>query len=277
VPPLSNKYSAILSSLFIIIFGLGGGALTHAVRSSTLRAEVPLRALRRPARPGADMGAELEGTDDGTEWIEDQVKKEQKPSDEQTTLEKEIEDKQTQIDDLKRRIGALEKMQAAATDPATRQQLLDEKKEKKKIQNAIDAMEERLRNFPYAQLKFLQKQIVEKEGQAGEQNRAGADPREVQRLKNELEKLDDRRDKLGKETGKKAKFNAAEAQAMALLVEMIDAEKEAIGWTRENPNGLDVSEGGQDESETLKLLRGDLRAMYAEHGCAACVTRCVCC
>ena len=58
---------------------------------------------------------------------------------------------------------------------------------------------------------------------------------------------------------------------------MIDAEKEAIGWTRENPNGLDVSEGGQDESETLKLLRGDLRAMYAEHGCAACVTRCVCC
>jgi hypothetical protein len=209
---------------------------------------------------GAAMGAEVGHQDhwdpDGLEWIEDWVETEQKPPTEKTKLEEEIADKQAEIDVVERRIRAKKN---------TNSNLKDDEESRKKFQDEVDQMEERLRNFPDSQFMFLENEI----------QKSGADPREVQMLEMRLEKL-------GSETGwekeekqnglwrpgKKAKFRAVEAQAMRLLVDDIKAEKENIGWTEENPAGLDVRPGGNDESETLKLLREDLTSLVdAQNSC----------
>ena len=216
---------------------------------------------------GAAMGAEVGHQKDWTaardcgEWIEEWVKIDQEPPTEKSRLEKEIADKQAEIDELERRIRAKKNANS---------NFKDDEESKKQIQDEVDKMAERLRNFPDLQFKFLENTKIEIQ-------KSGADPPEVQKLEIRLKNL-------GSETGwekeenedgswrpgKKIMFGAVEAQAMRLLVKQIDAEKENIGWTKKNPAGLDgslqVGPGGKDESATLKLLREDLTSFVDAEG-----------
>jgi hypothetical protein len=161
--------------------------------------------------------------------------------------------------------------------------------ETKKIEKEKNLMADRLQNFPDAQLAYLQKQIDEKQRQIEEENRSGADqapkawvveqlqgkskeedPKGYEQCLAEWTALGSERQRnlkesfavkleqervylqgLRDETGRKARFGAVEAEAMKLLVDEINAEKENIGWTQENPV----------ESETLNVLREDLMSI----------------
>jgi len=161
---------------------------------------------------------------------------------EQTTLQNETDEMKKQIKAREKEIRALEKKKPATAED--RQLLAQKQKDLSELKENTLRNEVTLQSFEVKYPQYLQERIEELKKLIADGQ--GTIPNLTEKKNLEL-KL------------RNARLNRAEAQTMALLVQEIEVEKEAIDWDPNMPE--------EELSETLKLLRNDLHLMWNAQEC----------